>query len=67
MNTISAGITSTVMETRDISAPPAVLMGNYTVIALAMVVNMLVYLSAALNRGWLSSGKSLYWISSKNW
>ncbi len=44
-----------------------IVMGNYAVIALAMLVNMLVYLSAALNRGWLSSGKRLYWISSKNW
>lgn len=41
--------------------------GNYVVIALAMLVDMLVYLSAALNRSWLSAGKSLYWISSKNW
>jgi polyferredoxin len=44
-----------------------IVVGDYAVIALAMVVDMLVYLSAALNSGWLSKGKSLYWISSKNW
>lgn len=44
-----------------------ILDGNHAVIAIAMVVDMLVYLSAALNSGWISSGKSLYWISSKTW
>lgn len=41
--------------------------GNYAVIGLAMVLDMLVYLYAALNRSWVSTGKSLYWISSRNW
>jgi len=40
---------------------------SYALIAIAMVSDMIVYLSASLSLNRLSSGKSLYWIASRSW